>query len=83
MLGLKLALLYKQILQVGLPYHPGQLYQLKCFVMRDILCNVQDLNYNLTFSMENTLNSRKMGKYYHRMQKKTLYCSGPSCSKGG
>ena len=26
--GLKLALVYKQISQVGLPYHPGQLYQL-------------------------------------------------------
>ena len=26
--GLKLALVYKQILQVGLPYHRGQLYQL-------------------------------------------------------
>ena len=24
--GLKLALVYKQISQVGLPYHPGQLY---------------------------------------------------------
>ena len=26
--GLKLALVYKQISQVGLRYHPGQLYQL-------------------------------------------------------
>ena len=26
--GLKLALVYKQISQVGLTYHPGQLYQL-------------------------------------------------------
>ena len=26
--GLKLALVYKQTSQVGLPYHPGQLYQL-------------------------------------------------------
>ena len=26
--GLKLALVYKQISKVGLPYHPGQLYQL-------------------------------------------------------
>ena len=26
--GLKSALVYKQISQVGLPYHPGQLYQL-------------------------------------------------------
>ena len=26
--GLKLALVYKQISQVGLPYHPSQLYQL-------------------------------------------------------
>ena len=25
---LKIALVYKQISQVGLPYHPGQLYQL-------------------------------------------------------
>ena len=25
--GLKLTLIYKQISQVGLPYHPGQLYQ--------------------------------------------------------
>ena len=26
--GLKLVLVYKQISQVGLPYHPGQLYHL-------------------------------------------------------
>ena len=26
--GLKLALVYKQISEVGLPYHPGQLYHL-------------------------------------------------------
>ena len=30
---LKLALVYKQISQVGLPYHPGQLYQLYCGVL--------------------------------------------------
>ena len=42
---LKLALIYEQILLKGLPYHPGQLYQLywRVFVMREILCNVQDL----------------------------------------
>ena len=36
--GLKLALVYKHILQVALPYHLGQLYQCY-FVMRDISCN--------------------------------------------
>ena len=46
--GLKLALAYKQISQVELPYHslsPGSTLPalLTCFVMRDILCNVQDL----------------------------------------
>ena len=37
--GLKLVLVYKQISQVGLLYHPGQLYGLYC----DTPCNVQDL----------------------------------------
>ena len=37
--GLKFALVYKQISQVGLLYQPGQLYRLYC----DTPCNVQDL----------------------------------------
>ena len=43
--GLKTAPVYKQISQVGLPYHLGQLYPalLTCIVIREILCNVQDL----------------------------------------
>ena len=37
---------------------------LTCFIMRDILCNVQDLKKKLKFSYENMFNSRKIGKYY-------------------
>ena len=43
------------------------------FVMRDILCNVQDLKY--MFSMENTLNSRINGKILSSYTENTLYCS--------
>ena len=48
---------------------------LTCFVMRDILCNGPKFEIILKFSMENTLNSRKKGKYYHRRQKITFYFS--------
>ena len=40
--GVKIALVYKQKAQVGLPYHPGLALR-TCFVMHDILCNVKDL----------------------------------------
>ena len=48
---------------------------LTCFVMRDILCYGLKFEIILKFSMENTLNSRKKGKYYHRRQKITFYSS--------
>ena len=41
--------------------------------MRDILCNGPRFEIIVQFSMENTLNSRKKGKYYHRRQKITFY----------
>ena len=51
--GQKVALVYKQISQVGVTLSPGS--TLPAFVMREILCNVQDLKQNL----EDTLNLRK------------------------
>ena len=71
--GFKLCLVYKQISQVS----PGSTLPalLTCFVMRDILCNGPRFEIILKFSMENTLNSRKKGKYYHRIQKITFYFS--------
>ena len=36
--------------------------------MRDILCNGPSFEIILKFCIENTLNSRKKGKYYHRRQ---------------
>ena len=59
--GFKLALIYKQISQVGLPGSTLQAL-LTCFVMRVILCNGPKFETILKFSMENTLNSRKKGK---------------------
>ena len=43
------------------------------FVMRDVLCNVQDLKY--MFSTQNTLNSRINGKILSSCTENTLYCS--------
>ena len=48
---------------------------LTCFVMRDILCNGPKFEIIWKFSTENTLNSRKKGKCYHRRQKITFYFS--------
>ena len=45
---------------------------LTCFVMRVILCNGPKFETVLKFSMENTLNSRKKEKYYHRRQNITF-----------
>ena len=61
--GLKLALVYKQISQVAL---------LTCFAMRDILYNGPKFEIILKFSMENTLNSRKKGKYYQALTKNNI-----------
>ena len=69
-------LVYKQISQVGTPYHPGQLTSF-ADVLRHacILCNGTKFEIMLKFSMENTLNSRRKGKYYHCRQKITSYYS--------
>ena len=48
---------------------------LTCFVVRGIFCNGPKFEIILKFSLENTLNSRKKGKYYHRRQKITLHFS--------
>ena len=49
-------------IQVGFPYRPGKLYQ---------LCSKFEII--LKFAMEDTLNSREKGKYYHRRQKITYF----------
>ena len=55
----------------GKGYHPTQLYQHAWpnKTKINIFCNVQYLKENLQFSIENTLNSGKTGKYHHRIQK--------------
>ena len=41
--------------------------------MSDILCNGLRFEKTLKFSIKNTLNSPKKGKYYHRRQKTTFF----------
>ena len=58
--GLKLALVYKQISQVGLPYTRVNFTSIvDVFIMRDILYNGPKFEITLKFSIENTFNSRK------------------------
>ena len=57
--GLKLALVYKQISQVGVSSGSTLPALLTCFVTRDIFCNGQKFEITLKFSVENTLNSQK------------------------
>ena len=47
------------------------------FVMRDILCNspIFEIILKFEFSVENTFNSQKRGKYYRRRKKITCYFS--------
>ena len=60
---LKLALVYKQTSQGGLPYHLGQLYQLCWRVSSCVTFFATSTISNKTWSspMENTLKSRKNG----------------------
>ena len=59
-----------------LPYHPGQLYQL-CWRVSSCMSFFDDPRFqkNLEVLYENTQNSRKRGKYYHRGL--LSLCTGP------
>ena len=74
---LKIARVYKQISQIGLPDDPDQLNQLYWCVSTCVRFFVTSMIWNQTWSSpwKTCLNSWKKGKYYHHNTENTLYCS--------
>ena len=71
---LKLAMVYKQISQVGLPYHQGQLYQLYWRVSSCVTFFVTSKIWNIIWS--SLWNTReKNGKIFSSYTENTLYYS--------